>query len=274
MARLGGRVALVTGSARGIGRACAIRLAEEGANVALLDIARPIASVPYQPATEGDLDQTARRIRSIGRQAHIELVDVRDSEALDLAVARSTDALGPINVAVAAAGVDSWGTAWDLTDAQWQVMIDVNLTGVWRTLKSVAPQMIERRFGSIVLIGSVLSQKPNPNFAHYTAAKHGVRGLTRAFALELAPFSVRVNSVDPTAVATPMIESQAYRDQQVGHAQASIEEVELKYLRWNALPVPWIEARDVANAVLFLASDEARFITGHSLPVDAGALLK
>jgi NAD(P)-dependent dehydrogenase (short-subunit alcohol dehydrogenase family) len=153
-------------------------------------------------------------------------------------------------------------------------MLDVNLGGVWRSAKAVAPGMIRRRAGAMVFIGSVLSHRANRQFAHYTAAKHGVLGLTRAFALELAPSMVRVNSVDPTVVYTDMVTNQAYLDRLGGHAGTTEAEAREYYLKWNTLPIPWIEPRDVANAVLFLASEEARCITGVALPVDLGALLK
>jgi NAD(P)-dependent dehydrogenase (short-subunit alcohol dehydrogenase family) len=189
-------------------------------------------------------------------------------------VAKGRAALGPIDGLVAAAGIDSWGMSWELTDEQWDAMLDVNLGGVWKAARAVAIGMIEQRRGSMVFISSVLGHKPNADFAHYTAAKHGVVGLARTMALELAPYFVRVNTVDPTSVDTPMTMNAPYLDRTVGHAGATIEEVKNRYYAWNALPIPWIEALDVANAVLFLLSDEARYITGVSLPVDAGAMLK
>jgi SDR family mycofactocin-dependent oxidoreductase len=273
-ARVAGKVALVTGGARGIGRACALRLAEEGADVVLLDIAGPVATVPYPGSSGPDLAAAAAAVEERGRQALAIVGDVRDTDGLADAVRRAEAAFGPIDIAVAAAGIDSWGAAWELDDEQWQAMLDVNLTGVWKTARAVAPGMIARRSGALVFIGSVLSHKPNAQFAHYTAAKHGVLGVMRAFALELAPFGVRANSVDPTAVYTDMVMNQRYIDQTVGHAGATVDEVKERYLRWNAMPVPWVEAVDVANAVLFLASDEARYITGAALTVDLGAMLK
>jgi NAD(P)-dependent dehydrogenase (short-subunit alcohol dehydrogenase family) len=175
---------------------------------------------------------------------------------------------------VTAAGIDSWGRAWELADDQWQMMIDVNLTGVWKTAKAVAPAMIEQKSGAMVFIGSVLSHRANKEFAHYTAAKHGVLGLMRAFGLELAPYRVRVNSVDPTVVFTDMVMNQSYLDRLGGHPGTTLDEAREYYLKWNTLPVSWIEPVDVANACLFLASDEARYITGVALPVDLGAMLK
>ena len=272
--RVHGRTALVTGAARGIGRACALRLAAEGARVALFDIARDLPDVPYPGANRAQLDATVEAVRATGQDAFAVVGDVTDSGALDGAVADVLARWGTLDIAVAAAGIDSWGRAWELTDAQWQRMLDVNLTGVWKTAKAVSPAMIAQQGGAIVLIGSVLSHRANRDFAHYTAAKHGVLGLVRAFGLELAPYRVRVNSVDPTVVFTDMVMNQNYLDHAGGREGTTLDEVKAKYLAWNTLPEPWIEPVDVANAVLFLASDEARAITGVALPVDLGAMLK
>jgi SDR family mycofactocin-dependent oxidoreductase len=272
--RVAGKVAFVTGAARGIGRACALRLAEEGADIALLDLAAPVETVPYASSEPAQLEEVSRVIHGLGRRAVTIPVDVRDGPGMRQAADRVVRELGGIDIMVAAAGIDSWGRAWELTEDQWRTMLDVNLTGVWQSCKAVAPQMIRQRSGSMVLIGSVLSHRANVQFAHYTAAKHGVLGTMRAFALELAPHMIRVNSVDPTAVATDMIMNQRYMDQVVGHEGATIDEVRERNLQWNAMPVPWIEPIDVANAALFLASEEARFITGVGLLVDLGAMLK
>lgn len=272
--RASGKVALITGAARGIGRACALRLAEEGADVALIDIARNVETVPYPGATPSQLEETAAQVAALGRQAAVHAADVTDGAALSRAVAGTVERFGRIDILVAAAGIDSWNPAWAITDAQWRAMIDVNLGGVWQAAKAVAPTMIAQGAGAMVFIGSVLSHRANREFAHYTAAKHGVLGLMRAFALELAPHMVRVNSVDPTVVHTDMVMNQAYLDRAVGHEGATIEEIKAHYLKWNTLPVSWVEPVDIANAVLFLASEEARYITGVSLPVDLGALLK
>jgi (+)-trans-carveol dehydrogenase len=272
--RLSGKSALVTGAARGIGAATAIRLAEEGADVALVDIGRTVETVPYPGATNDQLGATAERIRELQRRSLTLNADVRDGAQMREAVEQTLMEFNSIDVLVAAAGVDSWGAAWELTDDQWNTMIDINLTGVWQSAKAVAPHMIAARSGAMIFIGSVLSYKPNENFAHYAVAKHGVLGLVRALALEMAPWMVRVNSVDPTAVATDMILNQSYQDQLGDANSADPDAIRERFQRWNALPIPWVEPVDVANAVLFLASDEARFITGVGLPVDAGALLK
>jgi (+)-trans-carveol dehydrogenase len=272
--RLEGKVALVTGAARGIGRAVARRFAEEGADIVLLDIARDVPGVPYPGARQQQLDEAVAEVKKLGRRATAHVADVTDSQALSEAVVQAQKEFGHIDLLVTAAGIDSWGVAWELTDQQWQKMIDVNLTGVWKTAKAVAPVMIAQGQGAMVFIGSVLSHRANKSFAHYTAAKHGVLGLMRSFGLELAPHSIRVNSVDPTVVFTDMVMNQAYLDRLGGHSGTTIEEAKAYYLNWNTLPVPWIEPEDVANACLFLGSEEARYITGVALPVDLGAMLK
>jgi SDR family mycofactocin-dependent oxidoreductase len=272
--RLAGKVALLTGAARGIGRACAVRFANEGADVVLVDIGREVETVPYPGATASQLEDAAAEITSLGRRAIVLQADVRDGEAMQAAAERAIAELGQVDALVAAAGIDSWGKAWELTDEQWRAMIDVNLTGVWQSAKSVAPHMIERRAGSMVLIGSVLSHKHNIGFAHYTAAKHGVLGLTRALALELAPHMVRVNSVDPTAVRTDMTINPDFLGELSGRQSGTVDDAEERLRRWNAMPLLMVEPVDVANAALFLTSDEARYITGVSLPVDLGAMLK
>ena len=203
--RVEGKVAVVTGAARGIGHASAVRLAGEGADVIAVDLGRPLATVPYALGTQAQLENTVAEIESLGRRAVACAVDVTDGAALREAIDHAATLLGGLDLLVTAAGIDSWGAAWELSDAQWQAMIDVNLTGVWQSAKAVTPHMLARGGGAMVFIGSVLSHRANRQFAHYTVAKHGVLGLMRAFALELAPHMVRVNSVDPTVVETDMV---------------------------------------------------------------------
>lgn len=272
--RLSNKTAVITGAARGIGRATALRFAEEGADVALIDIGRDVPGVPYAGARHTQLDEVRSEIEALGRKSLALTADVTNTEQVNAAVSQVRAAWGRIDVMVAAAGIDSWAAAWELTDEQWQTMLDVNLTGVWKIARAVAPAMIEQKSGAMVFIGSVLSHRANKQFAHYTAAKHGVLGVMRAFALELAPYGVRANSVDPTVVKTDMVMNQAYLDRLGGHPGTTLEEAREHYLKWNTLPIPWAEPVDVANAALFMASDEARAITGIALPVDLGALLK
>ncbi len=271
--RVANKRALITGGARGIGRACAIRLAQEGADVAVIDIAEDVPTVPYQGARPSQLESIGAEIEALGRRAIVRTGDVAQSEGLEAAVAEMVSAWGGVDILVAAAGIDSWAQAWELDEPTWRRMIDVNLGGVWRAAKAVSPAMIRQKSGSMVLIGSVLSHRPNRLFAHYTAAKHGVLGLARAFALELGPYFVRANCIAPTAVPTPMVTNQTYRDMMGGHPGTTEEETRALYLSRRAIPLPWVEPVDIANAALFLASDEARYITGISLPVDLGSLL-
>ncbi|WP_224390027.1 mycofactocin-coupled SDR family oxidoreductase [Pseudonocardia sp. ICBG1293] len=273
--RLSGKVAFVTGAARGQGRAHAVRFAEEGASVVVVDHAAPIDSVPYALAGPEDLEETARLVEKHGHGVLGVRADVRDLAALESARDAALHRFGHIDVVVAHAGVGSFGPAWELTEQQWQDVVDVNLTGTWKTVRAVVPSMIERREGgSIILTSSVAGLVALPNLAHYTASKHGVTGLMRALAAELAPHLIRVNSLNTTTVDTPMIDNpptlQAFAPGLAEPDRAAAAEA-MKGL--NALPVPWVDVADASNAVLWLASDEARYVTGATLSVDAGAAL-
>ena len=270
--RLQGKVALITGAARGIGRACAIRFAEEGADVALVDVARDIETVPYVGADERQLHATASEVRALGRKALPFVGDVRDGGQMADAVAGALAQWGRIDILVAAAGLESCGALWELSRAEWDTVVDVNLTGVWQTTKAVIPHMLSRSTGSLIIIGSENSHRPTAGYGHYVAAKHGVLGLTRALALELGPSAIRVNMVAPTATATKLLLSQLHRFS--GREDGTREEALQRLSDAHAIPIAMVEALDVANAALFLASEEARYITGISLPVDLGALLK
>src|SRR5436305_9928383 len=217
MKRLEGHVVMVTGAARGLGRACALRCAQEGASLLLVDIARNVETVPYGGTTSADLESAAQEMRDQGVAGVTAVADVRGGPELAAAVQAGVAELGPISGLVAAAGIDSWAKSWEMSDELWDAMLDINLGGVWKSARAVAPIMIEQRRGSMVFISSVLGHKPNKDFAHYTAAKHGVVGLARNMALELAPYTVRVNTVDPTSVKTDMINNQGYIDHAVGH---------------------------------------------------------
>ncbi len=270
MGRMEGKVAFITGAARGQGRSHALRLAEEGADVIAVDICRDVASVPYPGATPGDLEETVKEVEALDRRIVAEEADVRDLAALRRVVEAGTAQLGPVDVIVANAGIGSFGPALELDEDVWQEMIDVNLTGVWKTVKAAAPAMVERgQGGSIVLTSSTAGLVAFPNLAHYTAAKHGVVGLMRTLAVELAPHMIRVNSVHPTTVDTPMVQNPAMYEL-FGMPGAGREQAAEGFKTINALPVPWVEARDISNAVLWLASDESRYVTGTTVQVDAG----
>jgi SDR family mycofactocin-dependent oxidoreductase len=274
--RFAGRVALVTGAARGQGRSHALRFAAEGADVVALDIASDIGSVKYPLATPEDLETTAREVRALGREAIARVVDVRSQEQLDSAVADAVDELGRLDIVSANAGILDKGAGHLLSEQAFCDVIDVNLTGVWRTIKAVAPAMIAGgRGGAIVLTSSTAGLRSTRNLAHYIAAKHGVVGLTKAFAVELGEYSIRVNAVAPTTVNTPMVMHQElFAIFRPDLENPTADDVAPVFEGLNLLPVPWLEPGDVSDAVAWLASDEARFITGSVLPVDAGAASK
>ncbi|CQD17580.1 carveol dehydrogenase [Mycobacterium lentiflavum] len=274
--RVAGKVALITGAARGQGRSHALRLAAEGADIIALDICRQIESVPYSLATPEDLEETGRRVKELGQNVVIREVDVRDGEALIAAVNDGVSQLGRLDIVVANAGIMSIGPSFELSEQTWSQVVDINLSGVWRTTKAAVPHLIAGgNGGSIVLTSSIAGLIGQPGLAHYVAAKHGVVGLMKTLALELAPMSIRVNTVNPTCVDTDMIMNEAtYRIFLPDDPHPTRDKFAVPAGEMNALPVPWIETGDVSNAVLFLASDEARYITGISLPVDAGAVAK
>jgi SDR family mycofactocin-dependent oxidoreductase len=203
MGRVEGKVALITGAARGQGRSHALRLAEEGADIIAVDVCGQLDTVPYAMATEADLEETAKQVEDRDRRILTRQADVRDLGQLQAAVADGVSEFGHLDIVCANAGIGSMGPAWELSEETWQDMIDVNLTGVWKTVKAVIPQMIEQGTGgSIVLTSSIFGVQAGANVAHYVAAKHGVTGLMRALAVELAPHRIRVNSVHPTTVDT------------------------------------------------------------------------
>lgn len=272
--RLEGKVAFITGAARGQGRSHAVRLAEEGADIIAIDLCEQVGSVPYAMATPDDLAQTVKEVESLDRRIVATRADVRDYGAVKQAVDAGVAELGRLDIVCANAGIFSFTTG-ELDEQMWQDMIDVNLTGVWHTTKAAVPHLVAAGGGAMVLTSSTAGLKGFPNFAHYVAAKHGVVGLMRTLAIELAPHMVRVNSVHPTSVNTDMIQNRATYELFAPDLEAPTrEQVAGRFGEMNALPVDWVEARDISNAVLFLVSDEARYITGVTLPVDAGFGIK
>ena len=276
--RMEGKVVLVTGAARGQGRAHAVRLAQEGADIIAVDLCAGIDTVvgKYPPATREDLDQTVVEVEKLDRRVVARVADVRDQAALDAAVAAGVAELGRLDGVVANAGIASYGRAWELDEATWQDMLDVNLTGVWHTAKAAIPQLIEGdRGGAMVFTSSIGGFKGIQQVGHYVSAKHGIVGLMRNLANELAPYRVRVNTVHPTNVDTHMIQNPGTWGMFApGDPEPTQDKAIAGFTSLNALEIPWIESVDVANAVLFLLSDEARYITGATLPVDAGAAIK
>ena len=276
MARLEGKVAFITGAARGQGRSHAVRLAEEGADIIAVDIASQIDTVPYPGATPEDLAQTVKEVEALDRRIVASRADVRDNEALRAALDDGVARLGRLDIVAANAGIVSYGPVDELTEQTWQDMIDINLTGVWHTVKAAIPHLRAAGGGSIVITSSTAGLKGTQNAGHYVAAKHGVVGLMRTLANELAPDMIRVNTVLPGSVDTPMIQNQALYHLFVPDHEGDIsrDEAAAAVVSGQALPVPWLEPVDISNAVLFLSSDEARYITGVTLPVDAGYLIK
>ncbi|WP_137874617.1 mycofactocin-coupled SDR family oxidoreductase [Rhodococcus sp. Q] len=274
--RLEGKVALVTGAARGMGRAQAVRFAQEGADVIAVDVCAPVEHSTNPGASPGDLAETVRLVQSHGRSIRAFVADVRDQQSLDAAVAQGVDALGRLDVICATAGISSSGRAVEMGADRWQTMLDVNLTGVWRTCRAGIPHILDGgRGGSIVLISSIAGLRGLVSVGHYTAAKHGVVGLMKSLANELAPHSVRVNTVHPANTRTPMIQNPAtMRTFCPGDDKPTQERFEAATQSMHLLPVPMIEPEDIAAACLFLASDESRYITGVTLPVDAGHCVK
>jgi SDR family mycofactocin-dependent oxidoreductase len=275
--RVEGKVAFITGAARGQGRSHAVRLAQEGADIIAVDICTDVRGLPYAGATEADLAETVKEVEALDRRIVAVPADVRDYGALKSALDDGVAQLGRLDIVSANAGIGSSPhQAAELEDQTWQDMVDVNLTGVWHTAKAAIPHLIEGgRGGSIVLTSSAAGLMAYPNIAHYVSAKHGVVGLMKTLALELAPHFIRVNSIHPTQVDTPMIQNEAtwrlFRPDLDHPTRADFEPASQAM---NVLPIPWVEPVDISNAVLFLASDEARYITGVPLPVDAGCLIK
>lgn len=264
--RVLGKRVLVTGAGRGMGRSHAVRLAEEGADLILVDICQSLLALEYPLATREDLEETARLVEKHNRRAIIHVVDVRDDAALASAVADGVAQLGGLDAAVANAGVLTVGT-WDTTTSeQWRTVVDVNLLGTWNTCAAALPHLVGHG-GSLVLISSAAGLKGTPLHLPYTASKHGIVGLSRALANELAAQSIRVNTVHPTGVETGM------RPESL-HGLLAEGRPDLVPIFLNALPIVLAEAADISNAVLFLVSDESRYVTGLEFKVDAGVTLR
>jgi SDR family mycofactocin-dependent oxidoreductase len=275
--RLEGKVALVTGAARGQGRSHCVRLAEEGADIIAIDVCRHNESVTsFSLATAEDLEQTAAEVEKFDRKVLARQVDVRDLTAMQVVVQEGIVELGRLDIVVANAAIVEWGKSWEFTETQWRDIIDVNLNGVWNTARATVPVLIEAdRGGSLIFTSSLAGSKGIANVAPYVAAKHGIIGLMRSMSVELGPHAIRVNTVNPTNVDTPMIQHPTMWGLVVPDTtDPSPEQIRSALAGMNSIPVPWIDPIDVSNAVLFLASDEARYITGVSLPVDAGAAVK
>jgi SDR family mycofactocin-dependent oxidoreductase len=270
--RLQDKVAFVTGAGRGQGRSHAVRLAEEGADIIAIDICEPVGSVAYPMAAKADLEQTAADVEAAGRRAVARQADVRDLSALAAAVDEGVAELGRLDIVVANAGVASYGRADELSEQKWDEMIAINLSGVWRTIRASVPHLrAGNRGGAVIITSSAAGLRGIPNAAHYAAAKHGLVGLMKVLALELGRDRIRVNTIHPTTVDTEMSQNEATVELFLpGQADQSQEAYERIARRLNVLPVPWIQPGAVSDLVAFLASDDAQYITGAAIPVDAG----
>ncbi|BAX91035.1 mycofactocin-coupled SDR family oxidoreductase [Mycobacterium shigaense] len=266
---LQGRVAFVTGAARAQGRSHAVRLAREGADIIALDICAPVSStVTYTPATPEDLVETVRLVEAEGRKVLAREVDVRDDAAVRQLVADGVEQFGRLDIVVANAGVLGWGRVWELTDEQWDTVIGVNLTGTWRTLRAAIPAMIEAgNGGSIVVVSSAAGVKATPGNGHYAASKFGLTALTNTLAIELGEFGIRVNSIHPYSIDTPMIEPEA------------MMEIFAKYPAFvhSFPPMPlqpngFMKPDEVSDVVVWLAGDGSGTVSGTQINVDKGAL--
>jgi (+)-trans-carveol dehydrogenase len=267
-----GKVALVTGAARGMGRNHAIRLAENGARIIAVDLCEQISTVPYPMSTAADLRQTVAHVEQAGGEIVAHEVDVRNFDALDAAIRSGAELFGRLDVVCANAGISSTGRLPEMPAATWQDVIDVNLTGVWHTCKAAVSYMLAAgNGGSIIITSSGAGLRASKNIGHYVASKHGVVGLMRTLALELADDFIRVNTIHPATVETPMIMNEmTYRLFRPDLPEPTADEAEAGFRQLMAMPVPWVTPDDVTNAVLFLASEKSRFITGVTLPIDAG----
>lgn len=271
MGRLDGKVAVITGAARGQGRSHAVRLANEGADVVACDIADiTLTSVPYELATRDELKETKQIVEEHGRRCLAMQGDVRSTTQMTELADETMRQFGRIDILVANAGILSLSdTTWDLTDQQWEEMIDVNLTGVFKSCRAVVPHMLHGgRGGAIIITSSIAGLKGVAGCTHYTAAKHGVVGLMRTLARELAPYSIRVNTLHPTGVDTPMSNNEYFRSWLDSHNELA------DAMRANMMPIEALPASAITDAVAWLVSDEARWVTGVTVPVDAGFLLK
>jgi SDR family mycofactocin-dependent oxidoreductase len=266
--RVEGKVAFVTGAGRGQGRSHAIRLAEEGADVIAVDVLEDYATVGYPMSSRADLDETVRAVEALDRRIVATKADVRDFDAVRAALDRGVAELGRLDVVVANAGICTV-QAWDqVTPEVWQDTLDTNLTGVWNSIVVAVPHLVAAGGGSVIATSSTAGIKGLPYLAPYVAAKHGVVGVCRSLANELARHSIRVNTVHPTGVDTPMASG-------IGGLEGLINsDPDIGPIFMNTLPVESLDPREISNAVLFLASDESRYVTGLEFTVDAGNTIR
>jgi SDR family mycofactocin-dependent oxidoreductase len=277
MGRVNGKVAFITGAARGQGRAHAVRLAEEGADIIAVDICEPVSTVEYQAASPEDLAQTQRLVEAKGRNIVTSVVDTRDFGAVHRAVTEGVERLGRLDIVIANAGIMGRpAKIWEFTTEEWTTTIDTNLNGVWHTIKATAPVLIEQGTGgSMILTASTAGAKGAPNFSNYVAAKHGVIGMMKSAALELGEYAIRVNAILPTSVDTHLIQYQSlYNLFRPDLESPTREDTMPSFRSMHVLPLDWLDPSDIADAGLWLASDEAKYVTGLEVRIDAGFAIK
>jgi (+)-trans-carveol dehydrogenase len=275
MGRVSGKVAVVTGAARGQGRSHALRLAEEGADIIAIDACRDVDSVPYAMGTPEELQETVQHVEALGRRIVASQTDVRDHDGMKAAIDDGVTELGRLDIVCANAGICNFDTLDVMESATWHDALDINLTGSWHTAKASIPYLREAGGGSIIFISSIAGLKGLPGIGAYVASKHGLIGLMRTLALELAPEMIRANSVSPTNVETTMMVNDgtwARFAPDLSEEERTLEAMLPRFQGLNAMPIPWVQPVDVSNAVVWLASDDARYVTGVALPVDAGAM--
>lgn len=275
MGKLDGKVAFITGAARGQGRSHAVRFAEEGADVIGVDVTTQIDTVPYPTARPGDLEETVRQVEDAGQRMLASEVDVRDLAGLTRAADDGAAELGTIDIVIANAGISTMAPTLEMDENTWQTMIDINLTGAWKTVRAAVPHIVSGgRGGAVVLTSSLAALMTNANIAHYTAAKAGMVGLMEVLAKELAPQNIRVNSVHPTTIATDMVLNDAtYRLFRPDLEDPTRQDFEDAAASMNPLPMPVPESEEITKAIMYLVSDDARYVTGNTHVVDAGARL-
>jgi SDR family mycofactocin-dependent oxidoreductase len=260
-------VAFITGAAHGQGRAVALALAGTGHDIAALDVAKPLAYPGYGMGTPAELESLQGECEASGAECLIAVADVRDDAAVKAAVDAAAERFGRIDLLFNNAGICAYGLAHELTEPEWDAMIDINLKGAWIVGRHVIPHMIEAGSGSIINNSSIAGLRGMARLSHYAASKWGLTGLSKSWAIELAPHGIRVNSIHPTGVDTPLNDGLAAMEgmttQEIAERSAG-----------NLLPVPWIEPSDVAEAVLYLAGPGARYVTGTTLVIDAGLLTR
>lgn len=271
MGRFDGKVVLITGGARGQGRSHALRFAREGADVAFCDVAAQLDTVPYPMSTPADLAETVRQVEELDRRCVSVTADVRDQAAVTAFVEQARTELGRVDFLLANAGIFSFSTVAEMTEDHWDQMIGTNLTGVYHAIRAVLPLMIEQGFGRIVATSSMAGKVGMANIAHYCAAKWGVIGLIKSVALEVGAHNITANAICPTTVETDMILNETtYQLFLPDDPHPTLEDAKPAFQSMNAIPVPWVQPIDISNAMAFLCSEDARYISGETIAVAAG----